>query len=130
MKITGMFPKHGDKTTLQRQITKGEAMLCRLIVNSNLSPSSADKLVPVVVTIKMFPDSNIARGMQCGRSKATAVIKGMSAMAMTIPARRMKNVLFLYFYGVGVPMAATKIWSKCARIWFGTLENTTSKILG
>ncbi|KAL8578834.1 hypothetical protein ACOMHN_022127 [Nucella lapillus] len=59
-----------------------------MMAEGNMSMSLAERFVPLMK--RMFPDSKIAEGMQFGRTKATVMLKEMSALAMEELAGEMK----------------------------------------
>ncbi|KAL8561910.1 hypothetical protein ACOMHN_046700 [Nucella lapillus] len=59
-----------------------------MVAEGNMSMSLAERFVPLMK--RMFPDSKIAEGMQFGRTKATVMLKEMSALAMEELAGEMK----------------------------------------
>ena len=63
-------------STARLNITKEEAMFTDLIVDLNLLLSAADTITKTVK--KAFPDSEIARGNECSRSKTIAMVNTMA----------------------------------------------------
>ena len=59
-------------STVRLNITKAEAKFTDLIVNLNLPLSAADTITKTMK--KALPDSEIARGYKCSRSKTTAMV--------------------------------------------------------
>ena len=55
-------------------------MLCELLVHHNLPFTAADTFTKAVK--RMFPDSQIAKELQCGRKKATGLVNGVPAVEM------------------------------------------------
>jgi hypothetical protein len=92
--IAGCFQKQlnsdTDKTSFRRQVTRSEAMLCKMLVDLNQSINSADTFMLKLKDI--FPDSGIAQAIQCGHSKTNAVIKEMSALSMSNLTAQIKNL--------------------------------------
>lgn len=58
-------------------VTKAETIMMDLITQLNLPIAAADKFTKAFKV--MFPDSDIAKKFQCGRSKGTAIIKELSS---------------------------------------------------
>lgn len=58
-------------------IIRAEVMLLDLATELNLPFSALDKLTKAVKI--MFPDSELAKQFQCGRSKGTAIVKEIGA---------------------------------------------------
>ena len=85
--VSSMFKQ--KETPLMLKTTKAEALLVTTLVDSNLPLSAADKFTKTLK--EMFPDSEIARSLQCGRSKATAMLQELAADSKTTLAQRMKN---------------------------------------
>ena len=65
--------------------TRVEALLVTTLMDSNLPLSAADKLTKTLK--EMFPDSEITRGLQRGRSKATAMLQELAADSKTTLAQ-------------------------------------------
>jgi hypothetical protein len=74
--IAGCFQKQlnsdTDKTSFRRQVTRSEAMLCKMLVDLNQSINSADTFMLRLKDI--FPDSGIAQAIQCGHSKTNMLL--------------------------------------------------------
>ena len=89
--IAAAFSAQAAKSSedLTLQITRAESMMCAMIAEGNMSMSLGERFVPKLKS--MFPDSKIAQGMQFGRTKATVMLKEMSAMAMKDLAGEMKT---------------------------------------
>ncbi|CAH2000788.1 unnamed protein product [Acanthoscelides obtectus] len=73
-KISTMF---SNKNESSGQVSRAEIKIAALISEHNLPIKLCDHLIPLLKDI--FPDSKIAQGMQMGRTKATGVIKHVSA---------------------------------------------------
>ena len=58
--LTTFLARPNPETTLKRNVTKSELMMCELIAELNLSLSSADTFTKAFK--EMFPDSKIAAG--------------------------------------------------------------------
>ena len=84
--VSSLFKQ--KETQLMLKTTRVEAFLVTTLGDSNLPLSAADKLMQ---TLKMFLDSEIAHGLQCGRSKATAMLQELAADSKMTLAQRMKN---------------------------------------
>ena len=67
-------------------------MLCELLVHHNLPFTAADTFTKAVK--RMFPDSQIAKELQCGRKKATGLVKELAHMRQIDIVTRMKNQVF------------------------------------
>ena len=59
--------------TLQNQITTAELYFTTFVAEHNLPFSIGDHFTKLCK--KMFPDSNIAEGFSCGRTKTQAIVK-------------------------------------------------------
>jgi len=66
--------------------------MVELISDLNLSMNSATTLTQAFKV--MFPDSEIAQRFQCGRTKATAIVKDLAAKHQTLLLERMKKYPF------------------------------------
>eukprot|EP00745_Piridium_sociabile_P042107 TRINITY_DN8429_c0_g1_i5.p1 TRINITY_DN8429_c0_g1~~TRINITY_DN8429_c0_g1_i5.p1 ORF type:complete len:377 (-),score=57.46 TRINITY_DN8429_c0_g1_i5:308-1438(-) len=87
--LTSSKTTDGDqKKDFERSVMRAEAMICQIIADSNLSIATSDTLTTAMKAA--FPDSKIAQRVQCGRSKATAVIKEMAAQTSNDLQKRMK----------------------------------------
>ena len=89
--IAAAFSAQSSKSSedLSLQVTKAEVLMCRgMVAEGNVSMSLAERFVPLMK--RMFPDSKITDEMQLGRTKATAMLKEMSALAMKELAGQMK----------------------------------------
>lgn len=62
-----------QSTPLNTNIKRAEIKLCGLLATSNLSFSLMDSLSPLLKDI--FPDSQIAKGLNIKRTKATSIVK-------------------------------------------------------
>ena len=60
-------------------MTKAETIMSGMLAEMNIPMNTADTFTRAVKV--MFPDSEIARKFQCGRSKATALVKELSHTA-------------------------------------------------
>ena len=95
-KISGFFVP--STSTKQVPVEKddgsirAEVMLVDFVTELNLPFSSLDKFTKVLPA--MFPDSKIAKGLQCGRSKGTAILKEISAKTTVSIAKRLKTQPF------------------------------------
>ena len=67
-------------------------MLCELLVHHNLPFTAADTFTKAVK--KMCPDSQIDKELQCGRKKATGLVKELAHMRQTDIVTRIKNQVF------------------------------------
>ena len=76
-------------TSLENNKTKAEVMLCELLVHHNLPFTAADTFTKAVK--RMFPDSQNAKELHCGRKKATGLVKELVHMRQTDIVTRMKN---------------------------------------
>ena len=89
--IAAAFSAQSSKSSedLSLQVTNAEVLMCRgMVAEGNVSMSLAERFVPLMK--RMFPDSRIADGMQVGCTKATVMLKEMSALAMKELAGQMK----------------------------------------
>ena len=88
--IADAFSAQSSKSVedLSLQTTAAEVSMCKIVAENNLSLSFAERFIQKLK--KMLPDSKIAQGMTLGRSKATVMIKEMSAQAMKELSREMK----------------------------------------
>ena len=79
VKITGFFEraKPSAQDPLDVKTIRAETILVDLVVELNLPFAALDKLSKGVKL--MFPDSEIAKNFQFGRSKGTAIAKVMAA---------------------------------------------------
>lgn len=66
------FTRVGQTTSTQRSAHRAEAKTVEFIVQHNLSISTADHLIPLYK--HMFPDSAIAKSMNCARTKSTQIL--------------------------------------------------------
>lgn len=64
-----------SKNKLKEQIKKAELLLCGFISEHNLSFNTIDHLSKLCQ--EAFSDSNIAKGLNIGRTKATAITKNV-----------------------------------------------------
>ena len=64
-------------------------MLCELMVHHNLPFTAADTFTKAVK--RMFPDSQIAKALQCGRKKATGLVKELAHMRQIDIVTRIKG---------------------------------------
>ena len=64
-------------------------MLCELMVHRNLPFPAADPFTKAVK--RMFPDSQIAKELQCGRKKATGLVKELAHMRQIDIVTRIKE---------------------------------------
>ena len=71
---------------------RAEVMLVDLVTELNLPLASLDKFNKAVKI--MFPDSKIAKNVQCGRSKGTAILKEVAAKTTLNLADRMAKAPF------------------------------------
>ena len=78
-----------NESPLTLKITKAEALLVSTLADNNLPLSAADTFTKTLKV--MFPDSEIARGLQCGRSKATAMLKELAEDNKTTLAQTMQD---------------------------------------
>lgn len=80
---TGFMWKKTAETEdqLTMQIITAEVTMCEMIADLNLPLSTADSLTQAFR--QMFPDSKIARGMQCVQNKTTGVIKEVAETSLT-----------------------------------------------
>ncbi|KAK7491635.1 hypothetical protein BaRGS_00017088 [Batillaria attramentaria] len=93
LSLSGFFTQAASQKQtvlgIERATTKVEAMICQLIAEMNMPLQMADTLTSAMKAV--FPDSAIARGLKCGRSKATAMIKEMAAQAASGLQERMRS---------------------------------------
>ncbi|XP_021376724.1 uncharacterized protein LOC110465317 [Mizuhopecten yessoensis] len=73
-------------------VTNAEVLMCEFISEMNLSLSTAKRMTETLKT--MFPDSEIANGMKCGRNKATAIICDLADITKKSLAERMRTAPF------------------------------------
>ena len=77
--ISNLFSSQPEVSQISTQIIKAEAMMTDFIIDLNLPITAADRLNKILK--KAFPDSKIAAGYECGRSKTTAMIKCLADFA-------------------------------------------------
>ena len=79
-------------TSLENNQTEAEVMLCELLVHHNLPFTAADTFTKAGE--RMFLDSQIAKELQCGRKKATGLVKELAHMLQIDIVTRIKNQVF------------------------------------
>lgn len=87
--IASMFKSISANSTnsSSASILRAEAMVAEFIAKHNLSLSVADELVPL---IKKISATGFAKDMRCGRSKATALLNGISVISQESIVKRMR----------------------------------------
>lgn len=95
-KISGYFVSSSSKTERKddhvNDVIRAEVMLVDLVTDMNLPIASLDKLNKALPSL--FPDSKIAKQLQCGRSKGTAILKEISRKTTISIADRLKTQPF------------------------------------
>ena len=77
---------------LELDVTRSEVMLVELAVELNLPMTAVDNFSKAIKRIT--PDSEIAKRIQCGRSKATAIAKEIAAKTTLDLGRRLQKQVF------------------------------------
>ncbi|KAL3831791.1 hypothetical protein ACJMK2_023495 [Sinanodonta woodiana] len=81
--------QQSDAVKQADSIMNAEIGMAEMITELNLPLSTADAMVQFLKN--SFPDSKIAQGMQCGRSKTTAIVKHLAATAKLTLSDRMRT---------------------------------------
>ena len=77
--ISNFFARRNEKDEKTMKVTKAETIMSGMLAEMNIPMSAADTFSRAMKV--MFPDSEIAQKFQCGRSKATALVKELSHAA-------------------------------------------------
>ena len=80
---TGGISQYLCDTTVANGIMASEIMFVNFLVEYNISFNTADHFTELVKS--MFPDSKIAKGFKCGRTKTTCILKNAIAPSAREP---------------------------------------------
>ncbi|GFN83339.1 connexin 27.5 [Plakobranchus ocellatus] len=87
-----VFSFFKQSTAHEDAVTKAELGLAAFFTEHNLPLSAMDHLTGLLKNI--FPDSKIAQGIKCGRSKATELVKTVAAERTEKLVKKMKSQPF------------------------------------
>ena len=117
-----------SKNSLQDDITAAELYFTTFIAEHNLPFLAADHFTKLCKS--MFPDSKIADGFSCGRTKTTAIVKYALAPVFTAKVVNIcRTSPFTLLCDAGNDQFGKKCFAIMVRVWDESREQAVTRFL-